>query len=190
MTGNFDLAFDKTMKHEGKYADNPNDRGGETYAGISRKFHPNWSGWIHIDLCKNGFTFPNNIDYSVLLPDIKSFYYENYWNKIRLNEIKHFGTQAKLFDIAVNCGNSKAVEILQTAINFLNVKGFLGNYLKVDSKIGKKTLSALQIILNKQEQVYLLTAIKALQGAYYIDITQARPSQRVFSRNWILRSTK
>ena len=41
---NFDEAFALTMKSEGGYANNPNDTGGETYKGVSRKNHPKWNG--------------------------------------------------------------------------------------------------------------------------------------------------
>ena len=44
-----------TCKNEGGYANNPSDNGGETYAGIARKFWPNWSGWAKIDAIKKQY---------------------------------------------------------------------------------------------------------------------------------------
>ena len=41
----FKKAYDKTMGHEGGYVHDPDDAGGETYKGISRRYHPGWEGW-------------------------------------------------------------------------------------------------------------------------------------------------
>ena len=48
----FDNAFAHTQTNEGGYANNKADLGGETYAGISRKYHPKWSGWAIVDELK------------------------------------------------------------------------------------------------------------------------------------------
>lgn len=37
---------------EGNYVHHPKDKGGETYAGIARRFHPDWQGWWEIDAAK------------------------------------------------------------------------------------------------------------------------------------------
>lgn len=41
----FNEAFAATSMDEGGYANHCNDNGGETYAGISRKFWPGRNGW-------------------------------------------------------------------------------------------------------------------------------------------------
>lgn len=49
---NFDKEFEKVVFVEGGYVNDPDDAGGETYLGISRKNNPKWSGWISIDQLK------------------------------------------------------------------------------------------------------------------------------------------
>lgn len=44
----FKIAFDITNKTEAGYANNPDDSGGETYAGISRNNWPYWEGWKNV----------------------------------------------------------------------------------------------------------------------------------------------
>ena len=46
---NFIKSYEITCKHEGGYSFDPDDAGGETYKGISRRFNPQWSGWKIID---------------------------------------------------------------------------------------------------------------------------------------------
>ena len=57
----FEPAFEKTMKFEGGYANNPADRGGETYRGIARKIWPGWNGWPLVDAAKQKAGFPGNL---------------------------------------------------------------------------------------------------------------------------------
>ena len=44
-------AFESMIRNEGGYKLHSveGDRGGMTYAGIARNFHPNWPGWAAID---------------------------------------------------------------------------------------------------------------------------------------------
>ena len=38
----FKKILTQTLQHEGGYNKDPHDPGGETYQGISRKYHPEW----------------------------------------------------------------------------------------------------------------------------------------------------
>lgn len=46
---NFDEEFKKVIVVEGGYVDDPDDIGGETYLGISRRYNPNSKMWNIID---------------------------------------------------------------------------------------------------------------------------------------------
>lgn len=48
----FKTAYKKIEAAEGGYCFDPDDAGGETYKGISRRANPNWNGWISIDAIK------------------------------------------------------------------------------------------------------------------------------------------
>ena len=57
----FKYAYDLTNKAEGSYANDPDDKGGETYGGISRKNHPIWRGWFRVDEVKRQTSDPKAI---------------------------------------------------------------------------------------------------------------------------------
>ena len=53
----FNIAFNKVVFHEGGYVNDPEDRGGETYMGISRRAHPSSNIWYHIDKVTKKYSF-------------------------------------------------------------------------------------------------------------------------------------
>lgn len=114
----FDPAFNATMGTEGGYANDPNDHGGETYAGISRNNFPNWEGWKIIDYLKILGKFPANIKANTTLPGmVKDFYRKNFWNVIRGDEIESQDIANQLFDMAVNAGNGAAIKLAEIDLN-------------------------------------------------------------------------
>ena len=73
----FAKALGRTLKNEGTYSLDPADPGGETVFGISRRWHPEWTGWATIDSLKPrvGTIDPNDIIASALIKhDVEAFY--------------------------------------------------------------------------------------------------------------------
>ena len=56
---NFDKSFNKLILTEGGYVNDPADRGGETYLGISRVHHPDSLMWPIIDDVKKVYGTKN-----------------------------------------------------------------------------------------------------------------------------------
>lgn len=117
-------AIGKVLKAEGGYVNDPQDRGGETYKGISRKFWPTWLGWHIIDLIKTKPGFPNNLqnspaaDIKIQLDyEVNSFYYEQFWTKIGGDKIKNQQIAELLVDSAVNEGCVPAIKRAQGIVN-------------------------------------------------------------------------
>jgi len=94
---NFQDAFDRLIGHEGGYVNNPDDPGGETNWGISKRSYP-------------------NIDIKNLTRDgAKAIYLRDFWNRIKGDKL-HDGVAYQLFDFAVNSGIETAVRYFQRAI--------------------------------------------------------------------------
>lgn len=91
--------------NEGGYANNPSDSGGETYRGISRVYHPFWSGWSWIDQYKND---NGAISHGTVFPELESqvqqFYIDNYWSHIQGNLITDQQVANAVFDFCVQSG--------------------------------------------------------------------------------------
>lgn len=115
----FDEEFEKVILAEGGYVNDPDDAGGETYLGISRKNNPKWDGWISIDQLKK--YHPKDFkkllkQTSELTAKAKRLYKENYWDVLELDDIPSQGIAHQLFDTAVNMGVSSAIRIAQQVI--------------------------------------------------------------------------
>lgn len=116
-------AIGKVLKSEGGYVNDPDDNGGETYKGISRKFWPGWLGWHIIDLIKKKPGFPGNMTGSHELEikiqldhEVSTFYYEQFWVKVGGDKIKNQPIADMLIDSAVNEGIVPAVKRAQTIV--------------------------------------------------------------------------
>ncbi|HEX9247111.1 MAG TPA: glycosyl hydrolase 108 family protein [bacterium] len=111
----FDKAIGTVLEHEGGYSFDPNDPGGETKYGISRKAYP-------------------GLDVKALtLDQAKAIYKRDYWIYSRIQDQD---VATKVFDMAVNLGPPAAHRLLQTALNGP------GGTVAVDGVFGPQTLAA------------------------------------------------
>lgn len=99
------------LKHEGGYVNDPNDKGGETKYGISKRAYPN------LDI-KN-----------LTVDDAKKIYLKNYYNKLSCDLFADELLALHLFDMGVNTGVSRAAKRLQIIIG-----------VHPDGIIGKQTI--------------------------------------------------
>ena len=159
-------AFERMIVNEGGYVMHTvkDDRGGATYAGIARAFHPNWQGWRFID---QGESPPADL--------VRQFYRSQFWHPLRLDEVTHQEVAANIFDFSVNAGISTAAKLAQLVAG-----------TTPDGKIGAKTLQALNAI-----DPDLFVARYALAKiARYRDIVTGNRTQQRFLVGWINRVLK
>lgn len=178
----FTEAYSRTAQNEGGYVNDTRDRGGETYMGISRKNFPNWNGWTMIDMMKLSIDFPKSLDkIQSLKIRVMEFYKSQFWDALKLDQVKSQKVANELYDTAVNMGVSTATKFLQRALNVSNINGKYYPDLTVDGIIGTKTISALNAHPN-QEVIYKI--LNCLQGARYIEIAEKNKSQEAFINGW------
>jgi lysozyme family protein len=108
----FPRAFQIILDHEGGYVDHPDDPGGETNFGISKRSYP------QLDI-KN-----------LTKKDAADIYRRDFWGACRCDEI-NWPLNLYLFDSAVNQGVGTAITILQRALG-----------VRLDGVIGPETLAA------------------------------------------------
>lgn len=186
------MSFLSSMKQlhldEGWYSNNPNDRGGETIAGISRVYHPSWSGWEYIDMVKRGIKY-NGIEslkkHSIFLGMIDEFYRDFYWNPCHCGQMPDHLAD-KVFNLSVNRGVNSGGRVLQTALNLLNKNEDVED-ISTDGWIGPQTITRVLSFSDKYlERVHQY--ITAIQVKEYITIADIDSTQREFLHGWLNRS--
>jgi lysozyme family protein len=160
----------------GGYANHPADRGGPTNWGITGAVAR-----------RQGYMGDMR---TLLRSDAAAIYKRLYWFKPRFDEVAINAPYlaAELFDTGINMGTGTATAFLQRALNALNREGRDYADLAIDRQIGPATIAALQAFLRKRGaggEAVLLKAVEALQGAHYINIAEARPSQEAFVYGWL-----
>jgi lysozyme family protein len=175
----FNIALAELLQFEGGYVNNPNDSGGETYAGISRKWNSAWAGWEFIDAFKKVHT--NLADLNAALKAdaevtlaVSQFYRHKYWN---FDTITSQLAANKLFGMEVNFGQGSAVRILQQAL----VR--LGAHVNLTGSLDPATLAAIQT----QKEPDVLHALRAFSALQRVKIILAHPDQVEFAEGWLWR---
>lgn len=184
----FITAINITLAHEGGYVDDPDDRGGETVCGISRKAHPDWEGWKEVESIKDRMVaykeFLNNFfNHALGKSMIYGLYKEEYWDKLRCNDIDEQLLANELFDIAVNMGVKRAASYLQRGINLIN---YDKTQITEDGDAGPLTIQAL-LDIPQTKISSLLKLIVLFKGNHYINIVKKTRSQGKFLRGWLKR---
>ena len=186
----FNEAYQLTSAHEGGYVNDPSDRGGETYRGISRVHHRSWSGWRKIDALKGSNDFPASLEADRgLQTSVKSFYKRKYWDRFLGDSIPDQTIANELYDTGINMGVRSAVRFFQNALNLLNRNQKNYRDLVVDGWLGQGSLSVLAEHLRLERKPdTLLKVMNIQQGARYIDIMENDPSQEKYARGWLKRA--
>lgn len=140
------------------------DRGGLTYAGISRVKHPKWAGWRAID----------SNDFPTARASVFDFYRVNFWvpaqcDLLRDNEI----SPGAVLDMAINHGATGAIKIFQAALE-----------VKTDGQLGPITLAAAKSCTPKE----LMARITNARNQHYADICNNDRSQSKFLLGWLNRA--
>lgn len=119
----YDNAVELILKHEGGYVNHPEDPGGETNMGISKRAYP--------DEDIKGMTKER----------AKKIYKTNYWDKVKGDELPA-PVALVCFDIAVMSGSRRACRMLQKAVGVTR-----------DGIIGPLTLKAVREAYRTSEDV-------------------------------------
>jgi len=156
-----------------EYSNDPDDPGGETYAGISRVHWPQWGGWEPIDALKKQSGFPASLErpamMDVMAKRIADFYHENFWLRCGLDKCPDQALADEVFEEAVNLGINRAMTFLQKSLNALNLYGKRWPDISVDGQGGPATRAAIAACHARGKSATLRKAVNCLQGAYYIE---------------------
>lgn len=158
---------------EGGYVDDPDDDGGETYCGVSRKAHPKWDGWPLVDSHKpleEGVIIKN----PALEVNLFSFYSKNYWQAVSGDSIISQGVANMACDWQVNSGDV-STKALQRIVGVFP-----------DGVVGPKTIAA----INAMPAALLLTKLRQYRIDFYHDLVRRKPKNQKYLKGWLNRTAQ
>ena len=99
LENDFEIAFEFVLEWEGGYVNDPNDPGGETKYGISKRAYP----YLDIE--------------NLTVYDAEEIYYQDYWLKSGCDKLTP-PMDIIFFDTSVNMGVSRAGEFLEESVDW------------------------------------------------------------------------
>ena len=122
----FDICLDHVLAQEGGYADHPDDPGGATNLGITRKTLARWRGispWSDL---------PKSEVMTLAVSEAARIYRAQYWGPGHAGELPA-GLDLAVFDFAVNSGPDRALRTLQAVLD-----------VTADGVVGPQTMEAVR----------------------------------------------
>jgi lysozyme family protein len=154
MKTNFVSALASALKHEGGFVNHPNDPGGMTNLGVTKKV---WEEWV-------GHPVDEKTMRALTPEQVAPMYKTKYWDKIRGDDLPT-GVDYVVFDAAINSGPGRAVKWLQACVD-----------VDPDGVIGPKTLAAVAATPTDQ----LLDDYAKRRLSFLMDL----PHWGTFGRGW------
>jgi len=170
----FTDSFKRAVGIEGGYSNNPNDPGGETMYGITKRV-----------ALANGYK-----DEMSLMPlsVAQTIYKRQYWDINRLDEVGSLSPELayEMFDTGINCGVAVAATFLQRCLNVLNRQQADYADILADGVMGSVTIFSLKGYLRSRAGggKVLLSMMNSLQGARYVSISEQNQKLETFVYGW------
>lgn len=173
VAADFMSAFSFIKAHEGYYANHKDDKGGETYAGITRRWNPEWQGWKFIDRAKPLRQCDSVGD---LVPHYVLDYYLTIWVREGFYLLKDQQTANYLYDFRINgtVGTRITTKVMKE----------MGAEIEVTNSMDENVIIAINA-LNKE---VFLRKLKERRINFYKSIARRDPSQRKFLPHWLYRA--
>jgi lysozyme family protein len=161
----FEKALPYILRHEGGWADDPDDPGGATNQGITLAVAQ-----------RHGI--PDKAALRAITPEqVAAIYDADYW---RFNGLVDQRVATKIFDMSVNMGRKMAVRLTQEVLNDL------GAGLDQDGSYGPLTEQATNAV-NPDRMLELLCMVSA---EHYKCIVDSRPQSAKFLKGWLIRASE
>lgn len=156
---------------------------GLTFYGIYETAHPYWEGWeyIYLMLKKVNGNYARAgeliLENDNLVEQVKKFYYDKFWQPLRLNLIESQHVAEEMFFFYMNTGNrKKTIRMAQLIVGAVP-----------DGIMGRETVTKLNSFSEKEfDRAYDLKEME-----YHARLVQANPKQYLLNLvGWIRRDVK
>ena len=160
MQHNYQKCLETILHHEGGYVDHPDDPGGETNLGVTKKVYEEWGGTKNMK--------------DLTVEDVAPIYKKNYWDRVKGDELPS-GLDLCVFDFGVNAGTGRAAKYLQNMVG-----------ATADGAIGPATLRAVHAYVQIEGLEHAIGEYQHKRQGYYEGLKHFS----TFGRGWTRRVTE
>jgi len=161
MTDHFENCMPVMLRHEGGFSNHPEDPGGVTNLGVTKR---NWERWVGRPVSIEDMR-------RLTVADVKPLYRKRYWEPVAGDQLPR-GLALCVFDFSVNAGPARAARMLQEMVG-----------ANPDGAVGRKTLEALQAFVLAHGEAAAVQRYMNARRSYY----RRLPTFRTFGRGWLRR---
>ena len=158
MRQNFKECIARLLEHEGGFVNHPDDPGGITNHGVTKKVYEEW---VEREVSEQEMR-------DLTHEDVAPIYKNNYWDRLRADDLPS-GVDWSCFDWGVNSGTSRAAKALQRIVG-----------VEQDGGIGPMTLQAVAEV----EPTEIVEQMHHMRDKFYRDLS----TFDTFGRGWIRRN--
>jgi lysozyme family protein len=156
MQSNFDACLALMLAHEGGFVNHPQDPGGMTNLGVTKRV---WEEWVGHEVDEKQMR--------ALTPELVApLYKRKYWDAVRADDLVS-GVDYCVFDVAVNSGPGRAIKFLQSCVGVTPDGGF-----------GPRTLAAVK------ESEKDPTRLIEMYCARRLEFLQSLKTFETFGKGW------
>lgn len=160
----FRIAFNKLMKYEGGWVNDPDDFGQETFRGITKRYNKSWYGWRHVD------AVPNK-KWNDSIPAAEFWvldYYLTVWLDEGFDKLENQEVANMLLDIRVHLHTTQTTRLLNKTYGY-NLK------YKEDWII-------------PELDTINLDKLRQSRKEFYLALIKKKPHYKKFKQNWLRRA--
>lgn len=151
----FQTCLRTVLLYEGGFSNHPEDPGGATKYGITKKVFEEWAECsVTVEDIKN-----------LTIADVEPIYFNKYWERMRCGEMP-IGVDLMVFDFGVNAGPMRSIRFLQEVV-----------HAHQDGIIGTETLGLVNEFHNP---VIIVTNLSQKRKSYYKSLR----TYATFGRGW------
>ena len=158
MQENYQECLEMILHHEGGYVNHPEDPGGATNLGVTKRVYEEWVGrTVTLDKMEQ-----------LQVSDVAPIYKKNYWDRVKGDQLPS-GLDLCVFDFGVNAGPVRSAKMLQSCVDATE-----------DGVIGPKTLAR----VSEQDTEELIKLFSVKREEYYKSLKHFE----TFGRGWLRRN--
>ena len=157
---NWQYCLETILHHEGGYVNHPEDPGGETNLGVTKRVYEEFGGTKDMK--------------DLTVEDVEPIYKKNYWDRVKADQLPS-GLDLCVFDFGVNAGTGRSAKFLQ---------GMIG--ATQDGAIGPATLAKVNEFVSMEGVEGAIAEFQHRRQGYY----EGLKTFATFGRGWTRRVTE